>query len=175
MRSRAWESLLKLGVTYSLVMILASLALGVTYREVSKAYLSSLPLDKSLLASYYLSLMHGHALVAGALLVTTLLVITYLLMKSGVLSEGDLMGLRKAMVVLVIGSLAAVVLLTYKGLVVATNYVGLGSLGMANEALFDGDSVVREGIYGVSHLLLGIGVTWYVIKLMKASLRLGKS
>lgn len=62
---KGWDRLLKLGITYVLIMLLIALGLGVTYREVSKAFLESLPLEKQLLGAYYLSLMHGHTLMMG--------------------------------------------------------------------------------------------------------------
>ncbi len=35
---KGWDRLLKLGITYVLIMLLIALGLGVTYREVSKVF-----------------------------------------------------------------------------------------------------------------------------------------
>ena len=169
---KGWDRLLKLGITYVLIMLLIALGLGVTYREVSKAFLGSLPLEKQLVGAYYLSLMHGHTLMMGVLLPTALLVITYLVMRRGLLEEGDFISLRRAFVVLMVGSSLAIALLTYKGVAVATNYPYTMDLTQANSQLFMSDSTLREGIYGVAHLLLGIGIVWYVIKILSKVIKI---
>ncbi len=167
-----WDRLLRLGSTYVLIMLLIALGLGVTYREVSKAFLGSLPLEKQLLGAYYLSLMHGHTLMMGVLLPTALLIITYLVMKHGLLSEGDFISLRRGFIVLMVGSSLAIALLTYKGVAIATNYSYTMDLTQANNQLFMSISVLREGIYGVAHLLLGIGTVWYVLKLLSKVIKI---
>lgn len=44
----------------------------------------------------------------------------------------------------------------------------VAGLDAANNALFLGSHVLRESLYGVAHLLLGIGLAWYAALLVKA-------
>ena len=46
------KSLLKLMGSYAAAMAVAALAIGVLYREVSKAYLANVPLNDAITASY---------------------------------------------------------------------------------------------------------------------------
>lgn len=162
------KSLLKLMGSYAAVMAVVALAVGVLYREVSKAYLASVPLSDAITASYYLSVAHGHTFMAGALIPAALAALTYVAVKLG--GELSPKSARRAFTVYVIGSLMALALLTYKGLGVVVAYGSnpAAGLGVANNALFLGSHALRESLYGVAHLLLGIGLAWYVTLLIKA-------
>ncbi len=154
--------------SYAAVMAVVALAVGVLYREVSKAYLASVPLSDAITASYYLSVAHGHTFMAGALTPAALAALTYVAVKLG--GELSPKSARRAFTVYVIGSLMALALLTYKGLGVVVAYGSnpAAGLGVVNNALFLGSHALRESLYGVAHLLLGIGLAWYVTLLIKA-------
>ena len=78
-----YKNVLLLVTRYVLVMIIVALIVGVIYREYSKTMLQGMPLEKTILASYYLSLSHGHIIVMCVVIPVVLLVITYLVAKTG--------------------------------------------------------------------------------------------
>ncbi len=162
------KSLLKLMGSYAAVMTVAALAIGVLYREVSKAYLASVPLSDAITASYYLSVAHGHTFMVGVLIPAALATLTYVAVKLG--GELSPKSARRAFAVYVIGSLMMLALLVYKGLGIVVTYGSNPAAGLdaANNALFLGSHALRESLYGVAHLLLGIGLVWYVTLLIKA-------
>ncbi len=153
---------------YVLVMIIVALVVGVVYREYSKAMLNGMPLEETILASYYLSLSHGHILIACVALPTVLLVVTYLVAKTG-LGTPNYRSLRRAFTIYIIGVTGAVALLVYKGLGTIYYYAQNPSAGLtaADNMLFLGSHALRETLYGIIHLLLGIGLAWYTITLLK--------
>lgn len=162
------KSLLKLMGSYAAVMAVAALAIGVLYREVSKAYLSDVPLSDAVTASYYLSVAHGHAFMVGTLIPAALATLTYVAVKFG--GELSAVSARRAFAVYAVGSLMTLALLIYKGLGIVVSYGSNPAAGLdaANNALFLGSHALRESLYGTAHLLLGIGLTWYAALLIKA-------
>ncbi|RLG88853.1 MAG: hypothetical protein DRO18_00560 [Thermoprotei archaeon] len=60
-------------------------------------------------------------------------------------------------------------LLLYKGLSIVYNYSlnPYGGITHADHALFFGSHVLRESLYGLAHVVMGIGLVWYVIALLK--------
>ena len=159
----------RLVLTYSLVMLVAFLAVGVFYREFSKAFLGAAP---GVEATYYLSLAHGHTLVAGALIPLALAATAYI--AEGALGASpDYRGLRKAFITYAAGSVAAVALLIYKGAGIVYYYQLTGSVEVAEQALFLGSHALREALYGTAHLVMGAGLVWAVAKLLAAIRRAG--
>jgi len=65
------------------LMAIAALAVGVLYREISKAYLAGVPLSDAIAASYYLSVAHGHTFMTGVLIPAALATLTYVAIKLG--------------------------------------------------------------------------------------------
>ncbi len=160
-------------VRYILLMIVAALAVGVVYREYSKAMLHDRNLEEIITTSYYLSLTHGHILIACVAVPGVLLLITYILGRTGY--KVNYSSLRKAFTIYVIGATGAVGLLFYKGLGIIYYYTVNPSAGLtgADEALFFGSHVFRESVYGIIHLLLGIGLVWYIIVLYRSTGKTG--
>ncbi|RLG88854.1 MAG: hypothetical protein DRO18_00565 [Thermoprotei archaeon] len=72
---------------YVLSMVIVGLGIGVVYREITKAYLSGFPLEEQIIASFYLSLMHGHVFLVGVVIPSVLLLITYISHKSGLIDQ----------------------------------------------------------------------------------------
>ncbi len=165
------EKLFRGIITYSLAMMIAGLVIGVLYREFTKIYTAGLPLEKQLLVSYYLSLGHGHVFMVGVLIPLALLVSTYVLTERGYLDRDRLNSLEKPFIIFVAGSLMMVGLLVYKGLGMVYFYAqnpGAG-LSAADEKLFLGSKALRESLYGVAHLAMGVGLVWYVWMLIRYS------
>lgn len=162
------KPLLKLMGSYAAAMAVAALAVGVLYREVSKAYLANVPLSDVITASYYLSVAHGHTFMVGVLIPAALATLTYVAVKLG--GELSVASARRAFTAYVIGSLMMLALLIYKGLGIVVTYGTNPAAGLdaANNALFLGSHALRESLYGIAHLLLGIGLTWYAALLIKA-------
>lgn len=138
------KSLLKLMGSYAAVMTVAALAIGVLYREVSKAYLAGVPLSDAITASYYLSVAHGHTFMVGVLIPAALATLTYVAVKLG--GELSPKSARRAFAVYVIGSLMMLALLIYKGLGIVVTYGSNPAAGLdvANNALFLGSHALRD-------------------------------
>ncbi len=150
-------------LAYALVMLIVFLGVGVLYREFSKAFLGGGAED--VVPAFYLSLSHGHALLMGALIPMALLFAVIVAEQLGA-RDIDYAGLRKAFIMYAIGSLAAIGLLIYKGLGIIYNYSALGSMELADQALFLGSHALRESLYGTAHLIMGVGLVWYVAKVL---------
>ena len=159
----------KVMVKYSLIMSILGLAIGVLYREFTKAYIAGFPLESQILVSYYLSLSHGHAFIVGVLIPLALLTSTYVLMKTEYMDSKDLSFLKKPFIVFVVGSLMMIGLLIYKGLGIVYFYAQNPEAGLtvADEKLFLGSKALRESLYGLAHLTMGIGLIWYIWMLFK--------
>jgi len=162
------KPLIRLMGSYAAVMAVTALAIGVLYREVSKAYLAGVPLSDAITASYYLSVAHGHTFMVGVLIPAALATLTYVAVKLG--GELSLKSARRAFTVYAAGSLMALALLIYKGLGVVVAYGSNPAAGLdaADNTLFLGSHALRESLYGTAHLLLGIGLAWYAALLIKA-------
>ena len=154
--------LYKLIIVYTLIMLIIFLAVCVLYREYTKAF--TVGGAEYVTVAYYLSLSHGHVFLSGAVIPSTLLFLTYIVDYMG-LGEINYKGLFKAFTTYIIGSLFMVSLLVYKGLAVIYYYRLYSSLAIADNMLFLGNHALRETLYGGAHLLLGIGIIWYVILL----------
>lgn len=112
---------------------------------------------------------HGHIIVACVVMPVVLLVITYLVERTG-LGNPNYRSLRRALILYLVGATGAVALLVYKGLGIIYFYAENPPAGLtvADNMLFMGSHALRESLYGVTHLLLGIGLAWYAISLLKA-------
>ncbi len=117
--------------------------------------------------AFYLSLSHGHVFLTGVVIPAILLFLTFIAEYLG-FKDINYKSLSKAFVIYVIGSLLMVSLLIYKGLVIIYYYNIYSSLAIADKSLFLGNHVLRESLYGIAHLLLGIGLIWYAISLATA-------
>ncbi len=166
----SYKKVLLLVTKYVLVMVIVALIVGVVYREYSKTMLQGLPLEKTILASYYLSLSHGHIIVVCVIIPVVLLVLTHLVARTG-LGHPDYRSLRRALIIYLVGATGAVALLVYKGLGIIYFYSQNPSAGltMADNMLFLRSHALRESLYGIIHLLLGIGLAWYAISLLRAT------
>ncbi|GEM_PF-1685566 len=149
---------------YILAMLVAVMVMGVVYREVSKYYGSWLPEEMFILATHYLSLAHGHVLSLGVVIPSAILLVSLAIDHVSGLGEGAVRSLRRAFVIYVIGSLAAISLLIYKGIGILYYYSQdpAGGLTAANEALFLGSHALREGLYGTAHLVMFAGLIYAV-------------
>ncbi len=156
--------LYKLMICYALIMLLVFLVIGVLYREYSKALVGGDAGD--IVVIYYLSLSHGHVLITGAIIPSILLFLTYMVEKTRGKTP-NYRSLWKAFIIYIIGSLSMTSLLIYKGMGIIYYYTVYSSMIKADEALFLGSHALREALYGTAHLLLGIGIAWYVVSLLR--------
>jgi len=165
------EKLYKISLGYAMMMAITALAVGVFYREYTKYALSNLPLEKQIIVSYYLSLCHGHFILMG-LVIPVILALTAYIVLGG---EGDNI-LLKSLIIYLIGATGASALLLYKGAGIINYYVSDPSQGLtsADHALFMGSEMLRESLYGVFHLLLGLGLVIYAMRILQL-LRRNKS
>ncbi len=170
--TNALEKLYKVGIGYAMIMSIVALAVGVFYREYTKYTLSGFSLDKQILVSYYLSLCHGHFILLGMVIPVILMASTYILL--GGKSDSILF---KALIVYLIGATGASALLLYKGAAIIYYYISNPALGLtgADQLLFMGSKALRESLYGVFHLLLGVGLVVYATRVVHLLIRGRKS
>ena len=154
---------------YILVMVVAVMVMGVVYREVSKYLGGGLPEEAFILATHYLSLVHGHTLSLGVVIPSAILLATLATDYVYGISEGAVKSLRKGFIIYALGSIAAISLLLYKGIGVLYYYAEnpYGGLTKAAEALFMGNHALREALYGVAHTVMFVGLMYMVLTLVK--------
>ncbi len=162
------NKLYRIGITYSSIMAIIGLTAGVVYREYTKYALSGIDYEKQLIVSNTLSLAHGHFFLMGVLLPLAMLGGAYL-----VIGRAGDKTLYWSMIIYMIGAAGASALLFYKGLAIIYLYsLHPGyDLTTINEMLFMGSKALRESLYGVLHLLLGVGLTIYMVRLARLSFR----
>lgn len=154
----------KLIITYIMIMLIVALAIGVVYREVSKAYLSDKELEQQIMYSYFLSLCHGHTFMVGVLIPTAILVVVYVI-ESRNLGRINYSSLRKAFLLYMVSAIGIVSLLLYKGISITISDT---SLTQAYNSLYGGNLALRESVYGIIHLLLGISIVWIVVIILRS-------
>ena len=157
------ERLYKLSIGYAMIMAIIALAAGVFYREYTKYALNNLPLEKQIIVSYYLSLCHGHLVLMGLVIPLVLALAAYIVLNG----RNDNI-LFKSLIIYIIGATGASALLLYKGAGIIYYYTLNPSQGLtgADQMLFMGSKVIREGLYGVFHLLLGVGLVIYALRII---------
>ncbi len=158
------KKLYKLIITYIMIMLIAALVIGVVYREVSKAYLSDKEFEQQIMYSYFLSLCHGHTFMVGVLIPTAILVVVYVI-ESKNLGIINYSSLGKAFMLYIVSAIGIVLLLLYKGISITTSDA---SLTQAYNSLYGGNLALRESVYGLIHLLLGISIVWIVVVILRS-------
>ncbi len=158
------KKLYKLIITYIMIMLIVALVIGVVYREVSKAYLSDKEFEQQIMYSYFLSLCHGHTFMVGVLIPTAILVVVYVI-ESKNLGIINYSSLRKAFMLYIVSGIGIVLLLLYKGITITTSGA---SLTQAYNSLYGGNLALRESVYGLIHLLLGISIVWIVVIILRS-------
>ncbi len=158
------RKLYKLIITYIMIMLIVALVIGVVYREVSKAYLSDKEFEQQIMYSYFLSLCHGHTFMVGVLIPTAILVVVYVI-ESKNLGIINYSSLGKAFVLYIVSGIGIVLLLLYKGVSITTSDA---SLTQAYNSLYGGNLALRESMYGLIHLLLGISIVWIVVIILRS-------
>ena len=145
-------------------MLIVALVIGVVYREVSKAYLSDKEFEQQIMYSYFLSLCHGHTFMVGVLIPTAILVVVYVI-ESKNLGIINYSSLGKAFMLYIVSGIGIVLLLLYKGVSITTSDA---SLTQAYNSLYGGNLALRESVYGLIHLLLGISIVWIVVIILRS-------
>lgn len=158
------KKLYKLIITYIMIMLIVALVIGVVYREVSKAYLSDKEFEQQIMYSYFLSLCHGHTFMVGVLIPTAILVVVYVI-ESKNLGIINYSSLGKAFMLYIVSAIGIVLLLLYKGISITTSDA---SLTQAYNSLYGGNLALRESVYGLIHLLLGISIVWIVVVILRS-------
>ncbi len=158
------RKLYKLIITYIMIMLIVALVIGVVYREVSKAYLSDKEFEQQIMYSYFLSLCHGHIFMVGVLIPTAILVVVYVI-ESKNLGIINYSSLGKAFMLYIVSGIGIVLLLLYKGVSITTSDA---SLTQAYNSLYGGNLALRESVYGLIHLLLGISIVWIVVIILRS-------
>lgn len=83
------------------------------------------------------------------------------------MTENDIASLNKAFTVYAFGGVMSLFLLIFKGFEVVKLYSNGVSFDALNSELFFGNQALRSSLYGTAHLLLGVGVIWYLYILWK--------
>jgi hypothetical protein len=166
-----YVSVTKKVIPFAAIMILMGLLAGVLYAESGKKLSLAGGVAPELVfqGNYYLSLIHGHFLLMGAVLPITVLVMLWLsriifgqTLKASTLSWGFLLYCSNALV--------SVLLLVYKAYATQLAIRG-GNLDLAlvDHALFGANHLLRTLIYAIPHTLMGAGLLMLLVGLFKAT------
>jgi heme/copper-type cytochrome/quinol oxidase subunit 1 len=150
---------------YAIIMFIASLVAGIFSREFGRSFQHGVPLAAQWLAGHYLNQLHGHVLAIGFVLPLGLGLMTYVLRASLIVSDVNI--LRILFAVMVVGSLATLLLLLYKGIATVI-LVGADpslSLDQVDQQLFNANGTLRIALHTVSHTALGVSTICYMLKL----------
>lgn len=165
----------KIYVKFALIMSSIGLLSGFAYQEsTKKAPISDvLPLGAHLEATYHLSLVHGHALLMGAILPLTLLWMLYLgtrmdrpALSKNLLSIGSTLYLA--------GTAVATLLMLYKGYHLLLGIrgdeflAGKQTFETIEHGFFGGNEAARKSVYALSHIALSGGFFTLVVGLWKS-------
>ncbi len=100
----------------------------------------------------------------GVLIPTAILVVVYVI-ESKNLGIINYSSLGKAFMLYIVSAIGIVLLLLYKGISITTSDA---SLTQAYNSLYGGNLALRESVYGLIHLLLGISIVWIVVVILRS-------
>jgi hypothetical protein len=166
-----YVSVTKKVLTFAGAMILMGLLAGILYAESGKKLSLAGGVDPNLVfqGNYYLSLIHGHFLLMGAVLPVTVLLMLWLsrlvfgqTLKPSTLGWGFFLYCSNALV--------SVLLLVYKAYATQLAIRG-GNLDLAlvDHALFGANHLLRTLVYAIPHTLMGAGLLMLLVGFFKAS------
>ena len=108
-------SLIVCMVRFASIMLIVGLVVGLFYREYSRKFLFTYPLQTQLSVGHHLSLAHGHTFLLGMVLPLALALVIVLLRNIHA-GNDDLFGvLHRVFTFYMIGAVASLLLLYYKG------------------------------------------------------------
>ncbi len=146
----------------SILMLWFSIASGVFYREFSKYELKNVSLGKSFFPVEFLQLLHGHILILGFIIPIGLAFFISILPE---IDDNAYKKLNTAFNIYLIGTIGAIFLLFWKGIEYVRVYVHNPALTVEqiDKLIFSGNHVLRSSLYGIFHLLFGVGLIWFTI------------
>ncbi|MBN1260262.1 MAG: DUF2871 family protein [Anaerolineae bacterium] len=167
MSKQAKQHLLLPQLRYAAIMMVATLTLGVFFREFTRFVFKALSLEQQLQAGYYISQAHGHTFAIGFVIPALLAALTHMVMLA--LDPPTLKRLRRLFTVYMAGGALTILLLLYKGIAFAWQLGQNPALALdtVDAGLYWGSVMIRSTVYSVAHIAFGVTVGWYLILLVK--------
>jgi hypothetical protein len=158
------KSLIAKIVRFAIIMIIIGLVIGIFYREYSKKLLYKFPLDTQVLVGHHFSLAHGHTILLGAVIPLLLALLAFLVYECYEKKSEMFRLLRKVFNFYMIGAIASLILLYYKGS--AFIYIfqknPAQSLNVIDKNLFFGIDLLRIFLYLICHAIWGVSLIYFV-------------
>lgn len=156
-------------IIFMSIMTFLGLALGVYYREFTRALLGDISLDKYTIITKTIGLNHGHFFILG-LIFPIIFIFLLNLFKSDI-GEKKLRSLKKAFLIYIIGSLLTLSLMVIKGSSYVWVYSIEKSLLNIDSKIILGESIFRPIAYTIAHVSLAVGVVWYMTGILRIKLK----
>jgi hypothetical protein len=151
-------------IRYAAVMSIVALVMGLVYREISRPFYNGITLEQQQLYGHDMSLVHGHTFLLGAVFPLVMALLTLLALPN--LTEKRLKNMNIRFSAYTAASIAALLLMTYKGLAFI---IGAGQpLGVIDASLFFGSPILRGILFGASHIIIFWAVGEYMAGILIA-------
>ena len=163
-------------IRFGLIMLVVGLLSGIAFQESSKKMSLTPPIGglSHIDAILPLALVHGHILVIGVLFPFAMAAVLYLAQACGG-SEISERALRWITTVYLPSVAVSVLLMLYKGYhVLLLARAGVADMRQIDSELFAGSSMLRHGLYGLSHTGMGIALcifAWCVWRSLRTKSR----
>ncbi|HOF00840.1 MAG TPA: hypothetical protein PK385_00560 [Spirochaetota bacterium] len=156
-------------IRFSIVMLIAGLAIGFISQFTSKVIFKSIPMEAQVFAERNMSTLHGHIIIIGFIVPMILAFTTNFVKNNIAINKGRVKRLRIAFKCYIAGSVLTLFLSTYKGLFYLVKLSQDISIPLddIDEALFFGNHIFRSIIYSIAHPLFAFALLWYFLILWK--------
>lgn len=167
---RPYAATIRILIRYAIVMVIVGLLVGISYQESAKKlpFSAEVPGGLHLEAVIHLALVHGHVFTVGVLIPLAMAGALVLGLRSGG-REVSSLGQRFLLWGYLPGAAASLLLQLYKGYHVLLMARG-GTLDFVaiDAAFMGGHHVVRYGVYGLVHTIMGVGLGGFGVHLWRS-------
>lgn len=166
-KPESYSDLTTFMLRWALILLVIGLAFGVYSREILRTIEKSVD-DWAVLEALRnrAFLGHGHFLFLGFLIPGVLALITRRVVAAD--AEKRILSLTRAFRLVMIGTVLTLALSVYSSSAIIFAVAGGADPAAADHSLFGGSIMVRSILYTLAHPLMGVGLVWYAVVLMKA-------
>jgi len=158
-----WKSLLVRIIRFAIIMLIVVLIVGLFYREYSRKFLFKYPMTTQTSVGHHLSLAHGHTALLGTIIPFFLAFLIFIIKGSDRDNE-IFRTLKKVFGFYIIGALASLFLLYYKGSAIIYLFQRSPELSLEaiDKTLFFGNELLRLLLYFLSHTIFGVSLVYFL-------------
>lgn len=157
------KSLLVRIIRFAIIMLIVALIVGLFYREYSRKFLFKYPINTQTSVGFHLSLAHGHTVLLGTIIPFFLAFLIFMLKGFDQANE-MFMTLKKVFGFYILGSVASLFLLYYKGSAIIYLFQKSPELSLKaiDNSLFFGNELLRLLLYSLSHTIFGVSLVYFL-------------